>query len=232
MRTREVSIVTALVAILMYRLVMNPMSATLLYMLGTRLLRLDVGHSVVVNFDGEVEDGVLTHRFVPITETSEGEKVHVTYHLVECGAADAEPLVFYHGLAETWRLWKAEMLPFCDTHRVIAVDSEGMGQSYWPWPQVDIPKGRSRTFMAHMNLALLNKLGVDRFNMVVTDYSFWSTLAIVSEHGGKGGRLLRYGKFQSTVGVEDPGRVPQGIQSQSHSRTQLHTGRPQHPHHT
>jgi hypothetical protein len=57
--------------------------------------------------------------------------------------------------------------------------------------------------MGDMELQLLEQLGATRFNLVVTDYGFWSTLGMLSkkDKGGKS-KILRYLKIQSTVGVE------------------------------
>ena len=94
-----------------------------------------------------MEDGKFTHRFVKLNQTYSGRPVDVTYHVVECGDHNAEPIVYGHGLCENWRVWKKIMLEFCDTHRVIAYDSEGMGQSEWPNVLHDLPKGQSTMFM-------------------------------------------------------------------------------------
>lgn len=95
------------------------------------------------------------------------------------------------------------MKPFCSSHYVVAVDSEGMGQSSWPHVLRDLPTNNSRAFMADMTKGLLNQLSIDKFNLVVTDYSFWTTLPLLRDYGDI---ILRYAKFQSTVGVEDISR--------------------------
>jgi pimeloyl-ACP methyl ester carboxylesterase len=156
-----------------------------------------------------MEDGKFLHRFVPLTETANGMSVNITYHTVECGAADAEPIIFLHGLAENWMVWKEIMDPFCATHRPIAIDIEGMGQSFWPSILNDL-KGNSRDYFANLELALFLKLGAERFNLVVSDYGFWTSLSLLLSKTADGKhRVLRYGKFQSTVGVEDVDRIPQ-----------------------
>jgi len=111
--------------------------------------------------------------------------------------------VFVLGLAENWRVWKDIMISFCDKYRAIAIDIEGMGQSPWPSIENDLPDGDAREFMGDMELQLLEQLGATRFNLVVTDYGFWSTLGMLSkkDKGGKS-KILRYLKIQSTVGVE------------------------------
>jgi hypothetical protein len=45
--------------------------------------------------------------------------------------------------------------------------------------------------------------------LVITDYAFWTSLSMLTEYSP--GTILRYGKLQSTVGVEDPARIPQGL---------------------
>ena len=52
------------------------------------------------------------------------------------------------------------MQPFCSSHRAVAVDIEGMGQSFWPTVSQDIPTGGdARGFMGKLQLTLLEKLG-------------------------------------------------------------------------
>jgi pimeloyl-ACP methyl ester carboxylesterase len=174
------------------------------------LLNLDSDIARVHNYDGQIEDGVFKHRFIPLDQTFSGKRVNVTYHVVECGSPSNEPIVFFHGLAESWRVWKDHMALFCSSHYVVGVDSEGMGQSEWDNVLRDLPKVDSRAFMADMTMALIKALHIEKFNIVVTDYSFWSTLKLL-DAATYGDIILRYGKFQSTVGVEDAARVPQAM---------------------
>ena len=52
------------------------------------------------------------------------------------------------------------MQPFCSSHRAVAIDIEGMGQSFWPTVSQDIPTGGdARGFMGKLQLTLLEKLG-------------------------------------------------------------------------
>lgn len=186
-----------LLSAIVYKILNTGLSSTLIYIAISYLGNYDSEYPLVINYDGEVEDGIFTHRFVHLNQTFTGQQVNVTYHIVECGAYDAEPIVFGHGLCENWRVWKKIMKEFCDTHRVIAYDSEGMGQSEWPNVLREIPKGKSRYFMADMQKEMLRKINVHRFNLVVTDYSFWSTLSIIDEFGDD--PVLRYGKLQSVI---------------------------------
>lgn len=200
MKDRYFVTVSLLLALVAYRALQSPMGCTLLYIGVSYFLKYDSDIKQIINTNGEMEDGLFMHRFIPLAETSSGAPVEVTYHVVECGDRDAEPVVFFHGMGESWAVWKEHMREFCGTHYVVSVDSEGMGQSSWPHILRDLPTVNSRAFMADMTMALLQKLSIKRFNLVVTDYSFWSTLSLLSLDGDL---VLRYGKFQSTVGVED-----------------------------
>lgn len=188
-------IVIGLFAAIILKLLSTGLVSTLLYIALSYYGNFDTEYPLLTNYDGEVEDNQYTHRFVHLNQTYSGRPVNVTYHIVECGAPDAEPIVFGHGLCENWRVWKHIMKEFCDTHRVIAYDSEGMGQSEWPDVLRDLPNGQSRYFMADMQKEMLRQINVHRFNLVVTDYSFWSTLSMIDEFGDD--PILRYGKLQS-----------------------------------
>ena len=45
-------------------------------------------------------------------------------------------------------------------------------------------------FMADMQMEMLRRLGVSSFNLVVTDYSFWSTLAMLEYKDSKTGEVI------------------------------------------
>jgi hypothetical protein len=188
-------VVFGLLAMVIFKAMNSGIVSTLVYITLSYYGNFDAEYPLLSNFDGEVEDSLFTHRFIHLNQTYSGRPVNVTYHIVECGAADAEPIVFGHGLCENWRVWKDIMKEFCPTHRAIAYDSEGMGQSFWPDVLADLPKGESRHFMADMQKGMLSRINVHRFNLVVTDYSFWSTLSILGDFGGDA--ILRYGKLQS-----------------------------------
>jgi hypothetical protein len=188
-------VLCAIVATIMIRLLSNPTVATMSYIFISYIFNYDADFVPIRNHDGEVEDSLFTHRFIHLDKTFQGRHVNVTYHLVECGNASAEPIVFGHGLGENWRVWKKIMYPFCGTHRAIAFDSEGMGQSYWPNIVQDVPVGESTMFMADMQMEMLRSIGVRCFNLVITDYTFWTTLAMLNEYGHN--TILRYGKLQS-----------------------------------
>jgi hypothetical protein len=108
MKARTVISIWVLVALAIHRLLQKPTVCTLVYIAMSWLLDYDNDIVQTINFDGqrEASDPALLHRFIPLSETSRGWPVEVTYHVVECGDRGAEPIVFFHGLGESWAVWK------------------------------------------------------------------------------------------------------------------------------
>lgn len=52
----------------------------------------------------------------------------VKLHYVE-GGSSGTPIVLIHGFGSTWKMWEPVMLDFAKTHKVIAIDLPGLGQS-------------------------------------------------------------------------------------------------------
>lgn len=76
--------------------------------------------------DTEVLDRVtFTHHF---TQTP-GDYELVDWHYVTCGKPNTTPIVFLHGVPDSWYQWHHQMAAFADTHYCIAVDLKGYGQS-------------------------------------------------------------------------------------------------------
>jgi len=57
-------------------------------------------------------------------------------NLVEIGSGP--PLVFVHGLSGSWQNWLEQLPAFADTHRCIAVDLPGFGESAMPAEKITI----------------------------------------------------------------------------------------------
>ena len=57
---------------------------------------------------------------------------------------DGPPLLFLHGLGGIWQNWLLNLPVFMDTHRVVAIDLPGFGQSEMPAGKLSIP-GLART---------------------------------------------------------------------------------------
>src|SRR5829696_3093849 len=81
----------------------------------------------------------------------EGREVNV----VDTGGDEKPVLVFVHGLGGAWQNWLLNIPAFMDSHRVIAPDLPGFGESEMPREEVSI-KGYARVLDG-----LLNELGVD-----------------------------------------------------------------------
>jgi pimeloyl-ACP methyl ester carboxylesterase len=77
---------------------------------------------------------------------------------VEIGSGP--PLVFVHGLAGCWQNWLENIPHFARTHRVIAVDLPGFGESELPLDDITIP-GYGRFVDA-----FLGEIGVERAPLV------------------------------------------------------------------
>ena len=137
------------------------------------------------NVDGEVEElpggAEVTHRFVE----APGESATVRWHLVDGGPADAEPILFLHGLPDSWFMWHHQMSALADRYRVVSVDLKGYGQS-------DKGTGDYRQEgVAAQLAALLDELGVGRCNLVAHDRG-----TVVADYlaGNEPERVLRYAR--------------------------------------
>jgi len=88
---------------------------------------------------------------------------------------EGEPILFVHGLAGCWRNWLENLPHFGRTHRAIALDLPGFGDSPMPSWQIDMPAyGR----LIH---DFCEKLGIDRVAALVGNSmgGFVSTEAVV-----------------------------------------------------
>jgi pimeloyl-ACP methyl ester carboxylesterase len=75
-------------------------------------------------------------------------------HVVDTGG-DGPPLLFLHGLGGRWQNWLLTIPAFMATHRCVAFDLPGFGQSEMPAGEISIP-GFARTADA-----VCNTLGID-----------------------------------------------------------------------
>ena len=78
--------------------------------------------------DGDTEtlDRVtFTHHFIK----TPGDYELVEWHYVTCGKTDATPIVFLHGIPDSWYQWHHQMSAFAKTHYCIGIDLKGYGQS-------------------------------------------------------------------------------------------------------
>jgi pimeloyl-ACP methyl ester carboxylesterase len=149
------------------------------------------GEGTAATERGEVERPISQHF---------AEAAGLTWHYVEAG--QGEPVVFLHGLPESWYSWHHQLAALSDDYRVIAIDLKGYGQS-------DKSDGDySADRVAEEVLALLDTIGLERFNLVTHD---WGTLLGDFIAGNHPERVIKYVRMQAPVHKSDPQNHPQFV---------------------
>lgn len=150
------------------------------------------------NQDGDTEvvgSTTVTHRFAD----APGESETVRWHYVEAG--EGEPVVLLHGIPDSWYMWRHQIDDLSGRgYRVIAVDIKGYGQS-------DKGTGDYRhEGVSEQLLALLDQIGVGRFNMVGHDRG-----SVIFDYlgGNHPDRVLRYVRGEQHLWHFNPGLAPQ-----------------------
>jgi len=88
----------------------------------------------------------------------------VRFHVAEGGPADAPPVVMLHGWPQHWFMWRHVVPLLIADHRLILPDLRGLGWS-------DAPRtGYRKDELARDVLAVLDELGVERFELVGHDW--------------------------------------------------------------
>src|SRR6266540_1672405 len=85
--------------------------------------------------------GILPNPLEPpgITHaTAQVNGIHL--HYVEGGDRAAPPLVLLHGFPESWLMWRLVLPDLLASHRVVAVDLRGYGDSAKPPPEAGYDK--------------------------------------------------------------------------------------------
>ncbi|MEL7548032.1 MAG: alpha/beta hydrolase [Pseudomonadota bacterium] len=140
------------------------------------------------NFHGELEtlpSGVeATHWFV--------EADGVTWHLVTAGDPANEPIVFLHGLPETWYGFHHQMSDLSDTYYTISIDQMGYGQS-----DKRLELDYSNSAMAAKLAALLDTLGLETFFVVGHDRGA-VTIDYLMAEDGMPDRIKKYVRMQQS----------------------------------
>jgi pimeloyl-ACP methyl ester carboxylesterase len=75
-------------------------------------------------------------------------------HVID-GGGDGPPLLFVHGLGGAWQNWLLNLPAFMDSHRVVALDLPGFGESEMPAGELTIES------MARVVDAVCRQLGID-----------------------------------------------------------------------
>ena len=87
----------------------------------------DFAHVKPREGDKEGDTEVIDGAPIFIIVTALGDFEYLTWHYVEAGSG--EPIVFLHGIPDSWYQWHPQMAALADTHRCIAIDLKGYGQS-------------------------------------------------------------------------------------------------------
>ncbi|WP_051840613.1 alpha/beta fold hydrolase [Streptomyces sp. NRRL F-5126] len=152
------------------------------------------------NHDGDTEtigSTSVTHRFAD----APGESETVRWHYVEAGPSDGEPVVMLHGIPDSWYMWRHQIDDLARRgHRVLAIDLKGYGQS----------EKRAGDYrhegVSEQLLALLDLIGVDRFNMIGHDRG---TVILDYLGGNHPERVLRYVRGEQHLWYFNPELAPQ-----------------------
>lgn len=108
--------------------------------------------------DTEVLGGVtFTHHFVD----APGDYDVVNWHYVTCG--QGQPIVFLHGIPDSWFMWHHQMAALSPQYHCIAVDLKGYGQSCKEVGDYRHEGAGEQLF------AMLSKIGIDNFFLCTHD---------------------------------------------------------------
>ena len=148
--------------------------------------------------DTEIFDGVkFTHHLVE----APGEEETLLWHYAEAGVSDGESIVFLHGIPDSWFQWHHQMAALSHTHRCIAVDLKGYGQS-------DKRPGDYRhEGAAEQMFNMLLQIGVSKFNIVTHDRGTVQADFLAAKHPE---HILRYARGEQHLYHFNPVLAPQG----------------------
>jgi pimeloyl-ACP methyl ester carboxylesterase len=99
----------------------------------------------------------------------------VRLHYVS-GGEGSHTVVLIPGWPQTWYAWRNIMPELAKTHRVIAVDTRGMGDSGRP------DGGYDTQTTANDIHALMSKLGIARYSIVGHDVGMWIAYSLAAQH--------------------------------------------------
>lgn len=150
--------------------------------------------AATTNLEGQVETlgGVdFTHHFSATGDT--------TWHYVEGGDPNGEPIVFFAGLPESWFSFHQQMIDLAPGHRVIGIDL--FGQTVRPASESFL-----RVDIANDLITLTDSIGLEPANWVSHD---WGTVISDALIGLDPDRFLRYARLQAPLHVGDLTLLPQ-----------------------
>lgn len=150
--------------------------------------------------DGDVEtlEGVeFTHH---VTHTP-GDYEKIKWHYVTTGSEAAEPIIFLHGIPDSWFQWHYQMAKLSGTYYCISIDLKGYGQSE------KAPGTYLHEDVAEQLYTLILKIVPRPFNLVSHDRGTVQADFIVAKHPEN---VLRYGRGEQHLWHFNPTLAPQG----------------------
>ncbi len=109
-------------------------------------------------------------------------------------AGEGDPVILLHGYAETSHMWLPLMAKLATTHRVIAPDLRGAGQSGTPLD------GYTKVAMAQDIHALVEKLGYKQIQIVGHDIGLMAAYAYAAQYPSEVKRVVLMDAFLPGVG--------------------------------
>jgi len=150
------------------------------------------------NVHGEIE---YLHGDVPVIHWYE-EVNDCTYHFVTAGDPAKEAIIILPGVPETWWAFHHQIVDLSADYYVIAIDPKGYGQS-----DKRLHLDYTNQSMALDMAALMDKLGIDKFNMMGHDRGTVLTDHITAVPTLKG-RIIRYIRMQQSFNEPHGKPVP------------------------
>lgn len=150
--------------------------------------------------DTEVLKGVtFTHHFT----YGPGDAERVLWHYVTSGPSDGEPVVFLHGIPDSWYQWHQQMAALASKpYYCISIDLKGYGQSE------KSPGDYRHAGVAEQLYALLSQILPHRpFNIITHDRGTVQADFLVANHPSS---ILRYGRGEQHLYHFHPSLAPQG----------------------
>lgn len=150
--------------------------------------------------DGDTEtlEGVeFTHHIVH----TPGDYETIKWHYVTTGSGDSEPIVFLHGIPDSWFQWHYQMAKLSKTHYCISIDLKGYGQSE------KAPGTYLHEDVAEQLYTLISQIVPGAFNIVSHDRGTVQADFIAAKHPES---VLRYGRGEQHLWHFNPTLAPQG----------------------
>lgn len=114
----------------------------------------------------------------------------VRWHYIDEGSSDGEVILLVHGLPEGYYSW-SKVIPFIDPkYRIIAMDMKGYGRS------VSNDNNYEWHHVADQTLALMDALGIEKFNIVGHDWGAIISSILVGDHPD---RILSFVRMEADI---------------------------------